>query len=376
MDAYHAGTWLKESFPDSSTVVVTEKPGYWFGAFSDKYVIAQTAPAVDRIVVAESVLDLAYEVECPLTMVRAYESKGYISNENFVSVNGIWRRVSYFPEENDKYVTFHDKNGIQYTFSLSNLNRTIVLDDESEPKKLLITYSDDAFVLTESLLFQNDSYQITVTWTISSNNEIEKVALYVSCYFDLSLAFEKAYIPGILEWDSPWDRPSQVQGNEWAVVDFSRENLTSNYIGLYDEKSKVVFGLKFVDMPDWGDVGVLSSRQVDALRFVYNFDKVNVNQTASFTYQLLTFYQNSYPAFQQPNDIGRLFDDKSVNTFEVKCRDFADYISEYNIAFLVYDTEHFDRSLLRSGWLQLVYANNGYVICKIKNEPTRLEVTK
>jgi hypothetical protein len=366
LSAYDAGSWLRENYPEEKTVVVTEKPGSWFGVFSGKYTIAQTHPSVERVVIAETVLDLAYEVEYPLTLIRTYESKSYISNENYVDVNGIWRRVSYFPEENDKYITFSDKNGITYNFSLSTLNRNVVFDDENEPKKLVLRYSHDDFVLTESLLFQNDSYPITVTWAISSNNEIENVALYISCYFDLSLAFEKAYIPGILDWENPWDRPSQVQANKWAVVDFSHENLTSNYIGLYDEKNQVAFGLRFMDTPVWGDVGALSSRQIDALRFEYRADNLDVNQTVFFTYQFLTFYQNSYAAFQQPYDLASLFNHTSYNTFEIKCRDFVDYIREYNIAFLVYDAEHFDRSLLRSSRLHLVYSNNGCVICKIE----------
>ena len=73
---FDAALWLKENFPEPANVVVTEVPGSWFGIFSGKSVFAETDPIVDRNVIAESVLDLAYELEHPLTLIRAYESKG------------------------------------------------------------------------------------------------------------------------------------------------------------------------------------------------------------------------------------------------------------------------------------------------------------
>ncbi len=76
--------------------------------FSGKNVIAATDPVVERNQIAETVLDLSYELDSALaeldsasttkslTMVRAYESKGDISGENYVSINGVWERVTIF----------------------------------------------------------------------------------------------------------------------------------------------------------------------------------------------------------------------------------------------------------------------------------------
>jgi hypothetical protein len=331
-------------------------------------VIAATDPIIDRNVVAETVLDLSYEMEQPLTMVRAYEAKGYISDENHVSINDVWRRVSYVSEQG-VFLNF-SKNGVYYSFNLSDLRREIVFEQQGYPKKLVITYSNDDIALTETIAAQNDSYPITVDWALSPlRNEIDNATLYISSFFDLYFSFDKAYVPGSLNWENPWSKPSYVQDNEWAVVTFSSENLTGNYLGAYDEKNEIIFALKFAELPDWGNVGVLTSKQVDAFRFQYQFGRLDVNQTASVSYQVLTFSEDSFPEVQLPGEVESLFELKPASAFEVATRDYASYIKELDIEFLVYDKNRFDSKLLNSRILQVIYANDGYVICRIKSKP-------
>jgi hypothetical protein len=368
VNGYNAAVWLRENFPDAANVTVTEKPGSWFGLYSGKYAITATNPIIDRNIVAESVLDLSYEIEHPLTMVRAYAAKGNISDENYISINNVWRRISYLSAAGI-FLNFTENNIARYS-DLSNLSRDIVFEEQSYPKKFIITYFNDDIILTEDILVQNDSYPINVVWTLSPlRSEIDDVTLYVSYFFDLSFSFEKAYVPGSLDWANPWSKPSHAQGNEWAVVTFSNENLTDNYIGAYDDKNEIAFALKFADLPDWGNVGALSSRQIDAFRFQYQFDIINSNQTVSFAYQILTFSRSSYPEMPQLNELKNVFELESASAFEVKTRSYADYIKEFNIEFLVYDKNRFDSKLLSSQLLQLVYSNDKYVICRIKRNP-------
>jgi hypothetical protein len=255
-------------------------------------------------------------------------------------------------------------------FDLFGLSREIVLEEQSYPKKLVIKYFNDEFILTESILVQNDSYPINVVWTLSPlRNEIDNVTLYISNYFDLYFSFEKAYVPGLLNWENPWSKSSQVQEGEWASVEFSRENLTENYIGLYDEENEVAFAFKLIDWPDWGNVGALASRQIDAVRFQYQLDNVGVNQTASFTYQILTFPKSSFPEMQLPSELMSLFDFKSASEFNVQYRSYTNYIKELKIEFLVYDKERFTTDFLHSKLLELAYSNDRYVICRIKSKP-------
>ena len=367
--AYDAGVWLKNNFPDETTVVVTEIPGYWFSLFSGKDVIAETDPIIERNVIAASVLELAYELEHPVTLVRAYEAKGDISDENYVSINHIWNRVSYSAADGNFFISY-SANGVENRTKLADLNRETVFEDQSSPKKLTIHYFNDEVNITQTILVQNDTYPINVTWTLSpAESKISNVALYVSTFFDLQFSFEEAYIPGVLDWENPWSNPSYANGTDWAVVNFSRSTLTGNYLGFYDAVKEVVFALNFQELPDWGNVGVLASRQIDAVRFQYNFDEINVNQTASFSYQILTFSKNSFPEMSNLRDLKSLFDFKPATAFDLKSRDYHDYLKEYSIGFLVYDKNQLDTKIIRCKLLELVYSNDRYVIFRVKSNP-------
>ena len=370
--AYDAGVWLKQNYPNDATVVVTEIPGFWFSAFSDKNVIAQTDPTVQRNEIAESVLSLSYEIQDPQNLLRAYEAKGDTSDENYVSIDQVWYRVSYSSTAGD-FISF-TQNGTNYKFALSDLSREIYFDNQSYPKNIEFRYSNDYVTLTQTMLVQNDSYPINVSWAVSPlNNDISNATLYISTFFDLQFNFDKAQIPQLMDWVNPWDVPSKTtHGTEWAVVSFSGSDLKDNYIGLYDDKNQIALAFKFNDLPDWGNIGALASRQIDAVRFQYQFNEVNVNQTVTRQYQVLSFSKNSFPALQ-PNELQSLFDFKP-GEFTVSTRDYKDYIAENNIEFIVYDKNQLDTKMVRCKFLELIYSNDRYDIFKILSSYNQTQV--
>ncbi len=85
INAYDAAVWLNQSYPDAATVVVTKNPGDWFEIFSSKQIISQTHDWEGTNAIADSVLNLDFEIQGSQTLVKAYETNGYASNENFVS---------------------------------------------------------------------------------------------------------------------------------------------------------------------------------------------------------------------------------------------------------------------------------------------------
>ena len=139
--------------------------------------------------------------------------------------------------------------------------------------------------------------------------------------------------------------------------------MKDNYLGLYDDTNNIAFAFKFNDLPDWGNIGALENRQIDAVRFQYQFNDLNVNQTDSRSYQVLTLSKNSFSTLQPESLIG-LFDYKSAE-FTVASRDFSDYIKENDIGFIVYDRNQLDIQMVHSKLLQLIYSNDRYAIFKI-----------
>jgi hypothetical protein len=110
-----------------------------------------------------------------------------------------------------------------------------------------------------------------------------------------------------------------------------------------------------------GSIGVLASRQIDALRLRYDFE--SVNRTVSFAYSVLNLSEESFQSLSL-SDFKELFDLKE--NFKVQFRDYLTCSEEYGIEFLVFEAKRFRSELLNVGTLHLIYSNGEYVICKIK----------
>jgi hypothetical protein len=365
MKAYDAGVWLRSNYPENSTVIVTEVPGFWFQEFSGKSVIAQTDHTVQRNEIAEAVLSLSYEIELPNTLIRAYEAKGDMAEETYVSIDQVWSRISFVSGTGD--FLSYAVNSTYYKLPLSSLSKQIIFDEQSMPKKIEYIYSNDFVFLTKTVVVENTSYPLNVSWKLTPiKSEIVNASLYLSTFFDLKYHFEKAEIPNLLDWVNPWDAPSPIltsDGTNWAVASFGNTNLKDNYVGIYDDADDIAFAFKFSDLPDWGNIGALANRQIDAVRFQYQFNDLSVNQTASRSYQVLTMSKNSFPTLA-PDKLQGLFNFKPTE-FTVTSRSFSDYIKENQIGFIVYDRNKLDTQMIKSKLLQLIYSNDRYVIFKI-----------
>lgn len=362
--ALEAGIWLGEHYPYNTTVVVTEVPGFWFRAFSGKNVVAQTEQAVHRNELAESVLSMSHELEHPQTLLRAYEAKGHISDENWVSIDQVWYRVS-FSSDDGSFLSY-SKGGIDYTYSLSGFSRQVVFEDSDYPKMVAFIYVNDDVALTKTVHVNNDNYASNVSWTLTPlKTDISNITLYISTFFDLQFNFNKAQIPQLLDWINPRNASQKTIHDTWVVAVFSDYDLKDSYLGLYDEKNELAFAFKFETLPGWGNIGAgLSNGQIDAVRFHYQFSDVRVNQTVTCSYQVLSLSKNSYPALQ-PNTLASMFNHRPA-PFVVESRDFWDYVEANDVGFIVYDRNKLDTQMINSKLLELIYSNDRYVIFKIK----------
>jgi hypothetical protein len=372
ISAYQAGTWLSQNNIDPSLkLVVSQNPGHWFWVYSGLNVFAETDPIVEWNSKAKCILDMSYEIQHPLTMTRVYEAKSNISDENYVSINDVWKRATFFPEDL-AFVSYRDQNGILQTFKLSDLNRTISMDEANYPKKISISYSSQDFRLTENILMENYTYPVTFNWQLTAlRTDLSYPTLFLSEYFDPQLSFSKAKVPGLLNWENPLSNPSfQVTGS-WAASDFYKENFNAdNKIDIIDEKNQAGFALKFLDLPDYGNVGSLWSMNIDAVRWQYSFFKISANFTVSVSYQMLAFSMSSYPQLKELKEMQTLFDLSVTEPFDVQCRNFADVIRDNYIGYVIYDVNRFDKKILNSKWMQPVYSNDKYIILKIaSNHP-------
>jgi hypothetical protein len=363
LKAMDAGLWLRENYPENTSVVVTKVPGFWFQEFSGKNVTAQTDETVQYMDAAEAVLTLAYELDHSQTMLKAYQAKGDTLDEYYVSMSDVWKRVSFSSGSGNEFS--YTLKGVRHEVKLNQFSKEVVFQDQTDPKSIIFVFTNDDVVLTKSISVRNDSYQCDVSWTVTPiNGEITDATLYLSTLFDLQYKFEVADIPGLLDWVNPYDAPAEVKSSEnnWAVANFTGADLKASYLGLYDGTNSVGYAVYFDDLPTWGNIGSLANRQIDALRIVYDFDALAANETVERSFQTLTLSQSSYPTLTKES-LQSLFTTKTA-PFEVTPRDFRTYI-EQGIGFIVYDRNELDTQIINSKILQLVYSNDRYVIFKI-----------
>lgn len=373
--ALDAGVWLKTNYPDNTTVVATEIPGFWFQEFSGKNVTAQTDLAVQRNELAEAVLTLSYELEHSQTMYKAYQAKGDTLDEDYVSMDQIWSRVSVSSASGD-FLTY-TVNGVQHKYALGELSKQITFQDQTDPKSLTFTFTNDDVALNETVTVENTRYPFTVSWTLTPlRTEVTNASLYLTTNFDLQYNFDKADIPGLLNWTNPWDAPISIrttngnlgEADSWAVASFAGPQLKDGYIGLYDDKNNIGYAFEFNDLPDWGNIGALGNQQIDAVRFQYNLGDLAANQTATRSYQTLALSKSSYSSLS-PSNLQSLFS-YTTAPFNVASRDFSDYIKEDKIGFIVYDRNQLDTQIVNSKILQQIYSNDRYVIFKVLQQPS------
>lgn len=364
LKAMDAGLWLRENYPENTSVVVTKVPGFWFQEFSGKNVTAETEQTVQYMDEAEAVLTLAYELEHSQTMLKAYQAKGDTLDEYYVAMSQIWMRTAFSSTSGDKFS--YNQNGAFHEVDLNQFSKEIVFQNQTDPKSIRFILTNDDVVLTKTISVQNTSYPFNVSWTVTPlNGQITNASLYLTTHFDLQYKFDVADIPGLMNWVNPYDAPEPIKTTDpkWAAASFAGANLKDNYIGLYDDTHNVGFALHFTDLPAWGNVGSLPNRQIDAVRFVYNFDSIATGQTVERSYQTVTLSQTSYPSLTRESLQG-LFN-QTVPQFTVESRDFRNYIERDSIGFIVYDRNELDTQIINSKILQLVYSNDRYVIFKI-----------
>ena len=386
INAFNAAVWLNQNYPDLANVVVTRSPGDWFPIFSDKPIISQTYDWEGTNSIADSVLNLDYEIQGPQTLVKAFETNRYLIDECYVYLNQAWTRVSSSSLDAD-FISF-TQNGVNYSFALSDLSRTTSFYDQSNPKEIEFSYFNNQVALTQTILVQNDSYPIDVSWSISPlNGGFSNVTLYLTTYFDLQFNFNEAQIPQLMNWVNPWDMPSKAtNGKEWAFVNFTSSNMVNHYLGLLDQQKQTAFTFNFNDLPAWVSIGALANRQIDAVRYQYDFNQIGTNQSVIRHYQVLTLTKDSY-ATLQPDEIQSLFNYKFTQ-FPLLIRNYKDYIAENNIGFIVYDKNQIDDhtylplgvsflpQLARCQFLEMVYSNSRYDIFKILSNYTQTQIWK
>jgi hypothetical protein len=356
--SYNSGVWVKQhSFPDG-TVVVPRSPGSWFHIFSDHHTMEETDPLYSRNAVAEAVLYSFYEMENSRALTREYNLESSNSGQSiYVSVYNIWTKALNIPN-NQTEIIYVNSVGELETISLSETVENIYWTQNSTNEAQLVSeYVHELFTVEKAVTFLTNSSVIDVEWKIEAHQNLANAKLAVSNCMEPSLDFKEALVPGLLEWQNPWDNATYVNAfGEWAVVEGPFDILDGNLVAVLDAQNGVLAAFEFDDPPDWFILGALDNRFIDALRLRYELGDLAEGENREISLSILV-YAFEFKEIERWTEsaLKQQFDSKT--NLPIQQRDFRTYIEEYNIKFVAVDTQQVLSNNEASPALDRVYDN-------------------
>jgi hypothetical protein len=367
ISSYNSAIWVKQHSVPDGTVITTRSPGSWFYIFSDHHTIQETDPLYSRSAVAEAVLYSFYEMENSLTLTREYYLESSSSGQSiYASVHNIWTKTLSIPNNYVKVIYVNYLGGF-VTIPLSETVENIYwTQNSSDEAQLVSEYIHELFTVKKVVTFSSNSSVINVKWNIEAHQNLASAKLAVTNYFEPSLDYKEALVPGVLEWQNPWDNATYVNAfGKWAVVEGSSDILDENFVATLDAQNGVLAAFEFDDLPDWFTLGALDNRFIDVLRLRYELGDLaeGENQEISFSILVYAFEFEEIERWTE-SALKQQFDSKT--NLPVQERDFRTYIEEYNIKFVVVDTQQVLSNVEASPVLDRVYDNGRSIVYTTK----------
>ena len=365
--SYNSGIWMKQHSVPDGTVIVPRSPGSWFYIFSDHYTIEETDPLYSRTTVAEAVLYSCYEMENSRTLTREYAPESSNAGQSiFVSVYNLWTNILNIPNKHVNVIYVNSYGGL-VTIPLSEAVETIYWAQNSTDKAQLVSeYVHELFTVEKLITFSSNSSVVNVEWKLEAHKNLANAKLSVGNYMEPSLDFKEALVPGVLDWQNPWDKATYVNAFEdWAVVEGSFAIMDENLVAVLDAESGVLAAFEFDDRPDWFTLGALDNRFIDALRLRYELGDLTEGNKRKISLSILVYaFEFEETERWTKSALKQEFD--SITNLPIQGRDFRTYIEEYNIKFVAVDTQKVLSNIEATPSLDKIYDNGRSIVYTTK----------
>ncbi len=365
ISSYESGVWVKEHSVPDGVVITTRSPGSWFYVFSGHNTTQETDPLYSRSIVAEALLYSFYEMENSLTLTREFHPVNPSAGQAiYASVFNIWTKILTIP--NNQVRVHYYYLGEEVKVHLSDTTETIYWKQNSTDKAQLVTeYAHDLFTVQKIVTLSSSSYAIDIEWNIRAHKKMANVTLSVDNYFDISLDFDEALLPGVLEWQNPWDNATFINTiQKWVLVE-GAELLYEKLVAILDTENGLLAAFQFNDQPDGFSIGALNNHFIDAVRVRYAFGNLNENEKHQVSFSTLV-HAFGFEEITKwtTQELKQQF--SSQTDLPIEARDFNTYINEYNIKFVVVDTQQVVSTINATPALDKIYYNDRIAIYTTK----------
>ncbi len=370
--SYNSGIWIKQHSIPEGTIVTSRSPGTWFHLFSGYEVIQEIDPQYSRSSVAEAVLYSFYEMDNTRTLNREYTSASSSAGQTiYASVYNIWKRGISIPNKDVSviYVNPHVNPLEEWVpFPLNETEEKIYWTHRTADEAQLVSeYTHRLFTVKKVVTFTSNSSVININWKVKANQYfLKNNKMLITNYLDPTFQFMQALVPGFIEWQNPWDKPSHINPkDEWALIEGDSHNLDDDVVAVLDAKNRMLAVFDFHNTPDNFSLGALGDHKIDALRLQYNLDNLGEGDSREISFSVLFCSLESEELEQGTlSEIEQLLELKTER--KIQEGDFYAYIEEYNIKFAVIDTQQVLSNIEASPDLDRIYDNSRSIVFATK----------
>jgi hypothetical protein len=341
--------------------------GSWFNVFSDHRTIQETDPIVSRSPVAEAMLYSFYEMDNSITLTREFDSVSPSAGQaTYVSRFNVWKKAMSIPNSQASFI-YVNPFGLWIKIPLYETEKIIYWRQNSTDEAQLVTeYVHELFTVEKTVTFSSNSSAVNITWNVEAHKKLASVKLAFTNYMEPSFDFKEALVPGILEWQNPWDNATYIDGfRKWAVIEGPSTMLNDTTVAMLDEKNGVLAVLELNDIPDWFILGALQNRFIDAFKLRYELGDLAEGNTTQVSLSMIAVaFESEDIEKGSAEDMKQLLN-ANMN-LSIQVRDFRTYIEEYDIKFVAVDTQRVLSNIEATPALDRIYDNGRATIYTTK----------
>jgi len=316
---------------------------------------------------AEVVEYLFFEAGTDSVRTRESVLNSRLSGQDFyASVYNMWEKV-FSISDSTVYIVYSENAGAEKVISVSELPKEVYWAQKtSTSAQMASKYSHPLFTVEKQVSMNETSPLINLKWTFTANADLADAKIRIYSYTSPTLEFREALIPGLLQWQNPWDNATRRDSQDgWAVVECPPDSLSDDFVALRDSKNGRLAVFKFDDTPEWFNIGALENHVIDAMRLGYEFGALakNESEQVSFSFATAAFEPNHFK-WETTESLKQFMNSQAPQM--IQTRDFLTYADSYNIEFAVVSTQQLPMDL---GWTRtrnLIYYDGKLAIYSIR----------
>ncbi len=364
--------WTKETTPQNSTIITTTWSGPPWQRGPSRWMLLTEREAQRSLPILS---DLTMEITTET--LRIYE--GIHNQQENPSIQFYINNP--FSKGYQTILSFTDSQSI-LTYNNSEMEviaplseyqeRIIQLLNKSTEELWIISHTKyQNFNITKSINLQNNRSIIRLYYNITTQQSLEEAKLTLHLLIS-NVTFNKVLLPGVLEWASPWNNPTNLSKEEnWATITTTSKDMTQNLIAYTNQIDNTLTVLKFDENQVQITINATKEGGIKETTLTFPLGTIQENQTTSIKIQLGLFNLHSRWKPITIEDINRLLK-TTTEPGKIEVKGLKETLKELTTTGPVYvisQDEYLSPDFPNCTLFNRIYANNHITAYQAREKP-------